>query len=819
MRTLVQDVRYALRMLRKNPGFTAVAVLTLALGIGATSTIFTFVNGALLRPLPGIADPGRMVTLGTSVGTGGFDNSSSPNLRALREQNTVFSDIAAEHRPLPLSIAAGSTADRVEGALVTPNYFGTLGVRVAQGRGFLATDDVNGNAPATAVISYGLWSRRFARDPGVIGKDLRVNGTSMTIVGVTEPGFIGASRASVVDVWVPMSAARAVLPSWIDVDETQRQSMWEWLALYGRLKPGVLLSQADAQLQTIAARMRNSDPDLAQASFHWVIAPGLGLSPDEHKNLTTIARILFGVAALLLLLACANVSNLLLARAAGRTHEMTVRLAVGAQRRRLVRQLLTESVMLALFGGAAGLGISYWAAAGLASFFAGSDRFALAVDLSPDWRVLTFAFAVSAVSGILFGIAPALRSARRDLVTDLRESVRVAPRRSRLRALLVVAQMALSLVLLAGAGLLLRTVWNFARVQPGFDTHDLKLMSIEPTLTRTYTDAQLRDFYARLLLRVQALPGVEGATLARLAPVNAHGWGVNAKFPAKPNDPNHGLQYNTVAPNYFAMMGIPLVRGRDFSPQDSATAPRVLVINETMARTIWPGEDPVGQQVVIADETVPRQVIGVVPDVKYRSLVEKPRPFIYLPTSQPYPLPDAPTVIHVRTRLPLASIAPAVQREISALGPTLPLFEVKTISEQIADSYWTQRVTGMLVAIFAMLALVLGMAGMYSVMAYVVAERTREVGIRMALGARATDVLRLMAGQGAGMLALGIAAGTAGSLAATRFLDTLLFGVPQRDPVTLAAAVGVLGAAGILASYIPARRATRVDPMVALRYE
>lgn len=812
------DIRYAARLLTRTPGFTIAAVITLALGIGANSAIFSLMNSVLLRPLPGISEPDRVVTIGRSTKGQGFDNSSSPNFRDLRDQNTVFTDVAAEH-PLPVSLSAGGQADRVKGAVVTPNFFRTLGVPLVRGNGFTNANDVGGNAPASVVISYGAWQRQFGSAPDIIGKTVLVNGSPMIVVGVAPRGFIGTNATSAVDVWVAMSAARQVLPSWIDLDETLQQRQWVWIMLYAHLKPGVAFEQANAEVQTIATRLQGSYPELKQHGDGWTVARGVGLAPEERTDLVRLTGILFGVVALLLVLACANVSNLLLARATARKREITVRLALGAARGRLIRQLLTESVLLSILGGLAGLALSFWAAAALSRFFAASSRFSLAVDLTPDWRVLAFTFLASLTAGIGFGLAPAMQSSRADLVSSLKEAVALAPRRSRLRPVLAITQLALSLVLLAGAGLLLRTLWNFNQIRTGFNARDLVLMTIEPTHTGPYNIDQLHAFYTRLFERLQLLPGVESVTFARVAPVNAHGWGVNARFPDKPDNPNRGLQFNSVAPNYFEMMGVPIVRGRGFTLQDSPTSPRVMVINETMASTIWPGEDAIGKQVIVADETVPRQVIGIAADVKYRNLLEKPRPYGYLSMWQPYPLPDAETVIHLRTHRPLAEVATEVKRELQAFDPNLPLFDAKTVSDHIADSYWRQRMTGTLITIFAGLALLLGMAGMYGVMAYLVAERTREMGIRMALGARATDVVRLIVREGGRMILIGVIVGTAGALAATQLLKSLLYGVRAADPLTLFTASAVLVGAGLLATYVPARRATRVDPMVALRYE
>lgn len=815
---VIRDAKYATRVLRKSPGFAFVAVLTLALAVGANATIFTLVNVILLRPLPGLSDPERLVTIGTAEKGQGFNTSSYANYRDLRDQNTVFSDVTAAF-PVAVSISTEGHADRVHAILVTSNYFHTLGVHFARGGGFIESDDLHSAAPPQVVISYHLWVERFASNGDIVGKTAAVDGVPMTIAGVAARGFIGTDPTSAADAWIPMSAGRQILPSWLDMDEWGRHRNWVWLMLYCRLKPGVTFQQANAEVQTIAARLRSTSPELQDRSFGWALSNEVGFDPDERADLARITYILFGVVGLLLLIACANVSNLLLARAAARSREMSVRLALGASRWRLLRQLLIESVLLSLIGGLTGFGLSLWASLALSRFFSGSSRFTLALDLSPDWRVFTFMFAIAAVTGVMIGIVPGLRSSRSHLVSALKESVAPAPRRSRLRPLLVVAQVAVSFLLLVGAGVLLRTLWNLNQIRPGFDARNLDLMTIEPTHTGPFSIAQLQTFYPQLLQRVQALPGVDAATLARSAPVSAHGWGVNTRFPDKPNSPIHGVPFNTVAPNYFETMGIPIVHGRGFTLHDNSSSPPVVVINQTLANAVWPGQDAIGKQIIVADEKVPREIIGIVPDLKYRSVLEKPSRYLYLSMWQPYPMPDAPCVIHVRSHMPLAQIAIEVQREVQTFDANVPIFDVKSVGEQIADSYWRQRMTGVLIAIFAGLALTLATAGMYGVMSYIVAERTREVGIRMALGARATDVVRMIIAYGGLIVLGGLVLGAIGALVATRVLASLLYGVTARDTLTLLATCVVLATTGLLATFVPARRASTVDPMVALRYE
>jgi putative ABC transport system permease protein len=816
----MHDLRYACRMLLKAPAVTAMAVVALALGIGTTSAIFAFINATLVRPLPGIGDPDRVVTIGRTVDGEGFDNSSYPNYLDLRDQNTVFSDVAAL-KPAALSLTTPSRAVRLAGAVVTGNYFRALGVRFARGGPFADEPDPAHAGSAAAVISHAVWAQHFGLDADIVGRKVAVNGHPFEIAGVTEGGFRGTDATSPHDVWLPLSALKTVpiFPACQrDIDWFQTRG-GVWIMLYARLKPGTSLDQARAQVRAIAERLR-AYPENEKNG--WTVAPGAGLDPADRRQVVRVAGLLFAAVGVLFVLACANVATLTLSRVSGRAREIAVRLAVGASRRRIVRQLLTESLLLALFGGAAGVLVAFWATAGMARLFIGSARFPLAVDLTPDVRVLAFAVATSGVAGVLVGLVPALQSSRTALVPVLKATAAAARRPSRLRRALVVAQLTLSTVLLVGAGLLLQSVRAFNGIQPGFDATDLMLLSVEPSVTGRYDDAaRLRLFHSRLLERVLALPGIDAATLARVAPVTPRGYGTRARVLDKPGSSaeTSGLQFNSVAPNYFDVMRIPILRGRALGAGDTTAASPVVVVNEVAARRFWPGEDAIGKAIWVDGEPTPRQVVGVAAVVKYRNLVERSYPLAYYSIAQPYPMPEAPIVLHVRTRLPAWAVAAEIEHAVHAIDPDVPVFDVKTVARHVADSYWQQRLIGIVIGILAALALVLGSVGMYGVVAYAAAERTSETGIRLTLGATRADILRLFTFDAIRLVGLGIALGVMLARAAARLLATLLFGVTAGDPVTYTGAVSLLALVALAACLAPAVRAARVDPMVAVRAE
>ena len=817
MDAIVRDVRYAWRVIIRAPLTSGAAVATLALGIGATSAIFSVVNAALLTPLPGIADPDRVVIVGRTYDGSGFDNSSYPNYVDLRDQNHAFTDVAAA-TPAALSLSVDDRAERRAGALVTPNYFRTLGVTFALGHAFDISPLDRQSGPPVAVIGHGVWLQQFGRDPGVIGRTISLNGRLCEIVGVTAAGFRGADATAPQDIWVPTWTAGSleVLPrSWRQIDLFRNREA-VWIKLYARLRPGLDLAQARTDVQALATRLR-AYPENAKNG--WDVAPGAGLEPDDRRELMRVMTMLFGAVAVLLLLACANVANLSLARAAARVHELTVRLAVGASRSRLVRQLLTESLLLAILGGAGGVIVAWAATEWLSTLFADSARLPLAMDLSPDARVVLFTLAVSGLTALVFGVGPALRSSKVDLVPALKDAAAIAPRRTALRRALVAAQLTLSIVLLIAAGLFLRTLRAFNAIDTGVNASNVTIGTIEPWITGRYDESRLRQFYMLLLPRVQAIRGVEAATLGRIAPVTPRGYGVGATIPDKPGSfaETRGLQFNTVATNYFDVLGIRVLRGRGFRETDAAASMPVVVVNEVAARRLWPGEDPLRKQIWVRGEPVARQVVGVVAAIKYRNLIETPYPLAYFPLSQPVPMPEAPIVLHVRSRLPTVQLEAALSNAVQALDPALPVFNVKRLSDHMADSYWRQRIVGTVTKSLGILALALGSIGMYGVMAFAAATRTREIGVRMALGATAGEIVRLFVWDAARLVGVATATGIALALGMSRLVAAMLFGVDARDPLTFAVAAGVLGAAGLFASAAPAIRASRVDPMLALR--
>jgi putative ABC transport system permease protein len=818
MTTFLHDVRYAWRVLWRAPLTSGVAVLTLALGIGAASAIFAFVNATLLTPPAGVADPGRLVTIGRTYEGDGFDNSSYPNYADLRDQNRVFSDVAAV-TPAPLSLSDGGRAERKQGALVTPNYFRTLGVAFARGGGFDARI-ASGGDPSVAVISHAAWVQQFGGDPEIVGRLVSLNGERFEIIGVTAAGFRGVDATSPQDIWAPLWTVWTlhVFPPAFRAVDVFRDREAVWVMLYARLKPGVTPDQARGDVGAIDRRL-HAYPENARNG--WSIAAGVGLDPGDRRDLVRLSQLLFAGVGALFLLACANVANLSLARAAARVHEVSVRLAIGATRARLVRQLLTESLLLAVCGGMLGVIVQQAASDWLSSLLAASSRLTLTVDTSPAPRVVLFAFAAAALAALLFGVAPALRSARGDLVPALKEAVAIAPRQSRLRRGLVVAQLVLSIVLLVGAGLLIRTIRAFDAVDTGVNVADVVIGTVEPAITGRYDEARLRQFYAQLLPRLRSIPGVTAAALGRIAPVTSHGFGVSARVLDKPGSftETRGLQFNTVSSNYFDVLGMHVLRGRGFSEADTATSMPVMVINDLAASRLWPNENPIGRQILVGGEPTPRQVVGVVATIKYRNLVETSYPLAYYPLSQPVPMADAPIVIHVRSRRPVAALAAALGREVQAIDPELPVFDVKRLSDHIAQSYWRQRIVGLFTTVLAVLALALGAIGMYGVMTFAVTERTREIGVRMALGASRRQVLGMFLLDATRLIGLSIAAGIGLSLLFSRLVASLLFGVNAHDPLTYLAATVVLAGAGLLACAVPALRASRVDPMLVLRRE
>jgi predicted permease len=834
MSTLIQDLKYGFRMLAKNPGFTAIAVLTLTLGIGANTAIFSLLNAVMLRELP-VQNPGRLVLLGQAHGAGStndFANTtlySYPFYRELRQKNQVFSEVSAA-LSLPFdgmhgSVAGSPSLETLNVQLASGTYFSMLGVKPAVGREFTAADDEPAGAHPIAVASYSWWKRRFALDPAILGKTVTLGSTAYTIIGVAPREFFGTTVGESPDLWIPLSMEKQISPGWNGLENKSFQSLY----ILGRLKPGVSVAQAQANVNVLAQQL-------------WRESAGSVLSQEQrgvlkHANveLTPAARglsrlrfqfsmpllILMVVVGIVLLIACANIASLLLARATARQRELAVRMAVGAGRLRLVRQLLTESLLMAFLGGGLGVLFASWASMGLlAMVSAGHGALPLAV--GPDARVLGFTFLISCLTALLFGTFPALRATRIDLTPALKEARGgiSGGGRSRLAKSLIVSQIGLSLVLLVGAGLFLRTLVKLGDVDTGFNKENVLLFAIDPVDVGYKEDARLVSLYQQIEQRVGAEPGVRAASISFFT-FNQGAWtdpvGIQGHPPTPQND--MAATYNVVGPDYFAAMGIPLMVGRVFSPQDTENSQKVAVINQTAARWYFPGGSPIGRRFGIGPDPKHSndiEVVGVVKDAKYQSLRERPFPAVYLPYTQRV---GYYFDLDVRYSGDPASIIAEVRNAVGQVDHSLPVTYQNTLAQQVEDSMTSQTLIARLSAFFGLLALFLACIGIYGLMSYAVARRTSEIGIRMALGAARSSVLWMVMRESMMMVAIGLAAGLPVALAADRLVSKMLFGLSPTDPLSLAGAALVLLAFTLLASYLPARRAAGVDPMVALRYE
>jgi len=807
---LWQDLRYGLRMLLKNPGFTMIAVSTLGLGIGANTAIFTLLDKVLIRPLP-VERPDQLVTFVEDAG-GAPGIFSYPLYTELRERNDVFSGVVAYDQK-PFSLSDGSQSERVIGQIVSGNYFAALGVRPALGRFFLPEEDRTPGTHPVIAISHGLWQRRFGGDPAVIGKTVSLNNNRYTVVGVAPSEFTGTTRGVVNDVYVPIMMQ--VQPG------SGRSGFLDnrnagWLQLIGRLKPNVSREQAQAALATpVEDANRNfpgnpdKDADQMGDPTKVFLMDGSRGHADRVKDLSLPLKLMMGVVGFVLAVACANVANLLLARASARRKEMAVRLAIGASRWRVVRQLLTESSILATLGGGAGLLVAYWGAGLLLGFQQQTNVVPRALDGSLDGRALGFTLGLSLLTGIVFGLAPALVASKSDFVASLKEDTpglgRVV-RRLSLRNLLVVTQVALSLVVLICAGLCVKSLRELQAIDPGFEP--AKVMTASFDLGQNgYNEARGRQFISQLSERVAALPGVESVSFARIVAFSDVPWIGPANIEgAKQQRAN----LNFISPNYFQTLGIPLVRGREFTSQDTASAPLVFIVNEAAARRYWPGQEAIGKRLNGGE------VVGVVRNSKERGLTADASPTIYKPLLQNY---QSPLTLHLRTAMEGQPLLAALRREVRSLDGTLPVYDIGTLAQQRDGSLYTERLAAALLTLFGLLALSLAAVGIYGVLSYVVTERTREMGIRLALGARPRDLLRLVVGQGLVLTLIGLVIGVGASFALTRLIAKLLFGVSATDPLTFVVIPLLLTGVALLACWIPARRATRVDPLAALRYE
>jgi predicted permease len=819
----MQDLRFAARLLARSPGFTAVAVLSLALGIGANSTIFTLVNAVLLRPLPA-ADPDRLVAVFTTDerNRGAFLNhmpTSPLNFEDYRKgAGDVFSGMVARVG-LPLAFSGKGEPEQIFGEMVSGDFFGVLGVKPALGRVFLPDEDKVPGASLVTVLSHGFWQRRLGGDPAVVGREITLNGHAFSVVGIAPDGFKGTNAIAAPALWVPRMTHPQLATGFLKENVDSRRALI--FGITGRLKPGVTLAQADASLKTIASRLASEYPeDNGGRSVVLLPLAQATIDPDFRANMVSAAGLLLTVVGLVLLIACANVANLMLARASVRQREVAVRLSLGASRGRLVRQLLTEGLLLALVAGVLGLLIAYWAQGVLWS--QRPPGLALdAVDLTPNLRVLGFTLAVSLLTALVFGLAPAFRTSRPDIVGELKQRGGPATFGNRpfnLRSLLVAGQVALSLVALLGAGLFVKSLGNAQRIDPGFDHEKLAVLTVDLG-AQGYGEAQAREFHRRMLERAKALPGVERATLASGVPLFQGGL-LRTVFPegVDSSDRKNGklVQLNTVEPGYFETMGIALERGRDFALSDHPDSPHVVVVNRTMAKQFWPEQDAIGKRFKFFGQDWWNEVIGVAADGKYNFLGENPQPHIYLSLGQTF---EPAVSLHLRASGDPATALGMARREVQQLDRALPITNVFSYAEILRQSLWAPRMGAWLLAVFGLLSLGLAVIGIYGVMSYAVNQRTRELGLRMALGANPGDVLKLVVRQGMTLAAAGIAVGLALSFAGTRLVGNLLFGVSMRDPLIVVGIPLLLALAALVASALPAWRAARVDPTVALRIE
>jgi putative ABC transport system permease protein len=807
MDTLLQDLRYGARALARSPGFTAVAALTLALGIGANTAIFSVVHAVLLRPLP-YREPDRLVLAWETRGPrrGGV---TAPDYVDWKAQNQVFETLAARDA-ITANLTGTQDPERVEGRRVTADYLPMLGVRPERGRLFTADEDRPG-ASHVVVLSHGLWERRFGADPALLGRSIRLDGEPYQVLGVM-PAGVGLPGADE-EFWVPL----AITP------EELRQTGNHRLVVVGRLRPGVSREQAEAEMKAIARRIEPVRPH-SNTGISAVLVPlREGLVGDVRSPLL----LLLGAVGFVVLIACGNVANLLLARAAGRQREIAVRASLGASRGRVVRQLLVESLLLALVGGVAGVVVGGWGIDALVRTL--PAEVPRVSDVRLDATVLGFTLLLSLATGVLFGLVPALRASRLDLTASLKEGARTmgGVAHARLRAGLTVSQVALALLLLVGAGLLIKSFARVQEVKAGFDANQVLTFRLALPEARYREPVQVAGFYRDLLERAHAIPGVSAAGAVSHLPLDNPGASISFWVEGRPRpapERTDTTRFRAASPGYFQAMSVPVVRGRGLDERDGEGTPRVGVINQTMARRHFAGQDPIGQRLTLDDDaTEPLEIVGVVGDVRHFGLDAEPQPELYLSYAQATPLfwkwQDRSLNLVLRTAGDPADVAPAVRGLVRGADPDLPVIALRPMTQVMADSLATRRVYMRLLALFAALALALAAVGIYGVLSYAVARRTGEVGLRMALGATRADVLRLVVGEGLKLTGAGIILGLVAAVGLTRVLVALLFEVSPTDPLTFAAVACLLAAVAVLASYLPAHRATRVDPLVALRYE
>lgn len=818
-----QDVRYALRVLRKSPAFSAIIILTLALGIGANTAIFSVVDSLLLRPLP-VKDPGQLTVLAFRQGHGPLlTQFSAADLRDIRAQASgAFSDMLG-HMVAFDGISLNGKADRALSVYVTGNFFSLLGMKPYAGRFFLPSEGKTPGADPITVLSYGYWKTRFGADPDIVGKRILVNAHPCTVVGIAPPEFHGLYPAPVAYLYFPFSMLGTFEGGWPKDLMTSR--ILQNLYVLARLRPGVSLATAQAELNVIAQRLSAEHPETNKGMSLNAYAERFA-RPDLSSSMILIkaAALFLALVGLVLLLACANIANLLLVRATGREREMAVRTALGAARNRLVRQLLTESILLALFGGAAGLFLGMLASRGIGSIDLHTPV-PVSLVYGFDWRIFVYTFAAALLTGVIVGLIPALRASRTSISAALHESGRsIAGGRNRVRTSLVVLQVAGSLMLLVIAGLFIRSLGAVQHTNLGFDPHNVVDLAMDPSEIG-YGETQGLALYKSLLDRVRALPGVQSASLTSSFPMSNYGASDYLKISDYQNPPGQGLpflQYAVVSPEYFVTMRIPLLRGRSFTEADAKGAPYVAVVSQAFATRYWPNQDPIGKRFAkVSGVTNPAyEVVGVAKDCHFNDLTGPIDPYFYLPLEQNYALSSL-QILQIRSGAAPDLVIRETQEIVQGLAPELPLFDIHTMTESLdtLQGFLLFRLAAGLAAALGLLGLTLAIVGVYGVISYSVSQRTHEIGIRMALGAQRSEVLKMILRQGFVIVAAGLVLGCLSAFAAARLISNMLVGVSAADPATYSAVILILALVALLACYIPARRAMRVDPMVALRYE
>jgi putative ABC transport system permease protein len=803
---LLRDIKYALRLLWKRPGFTVVAIITLALGIGANTAIFSVINAVLLAPLP-YEDSDKLVAVWDRqiISNENQQPVALPNLDDWKEQNQVFEELALT-RNVTFNLTQAGETERVSGARVSTNLYQLLRIKPLTGRLFSEAEGRPG-AESVALLSYGLWQRRYAADPQMVGRSIQLDGVPCTVVGVLPKG-----------VSYPTAETELVIPFVPLTRESQRAN--HFVRVIGRLREGVTLAQARAEMDTIAARLEQQYPD---TNTGWRVQL-LPLQEQLVGNIRPALLVLLGAVGCVLLIACANVANLLLSRAVGRRMELAVRTALGASRWQLIRQLLTESILLSLCGGLFGLLLAVWAVPVLTRLSSGSIP--RVEEIGINYRVLLFTVLVSLLTGIIFGLIPAWQSSSRKLTASLREGRRGSTGgllHKRVLGLLVITEVALALVLLVGAGLMIRSFASVRQVSPGYDPQGILTAGIGLSPIKYAEMQKQATFYQDLLTKIEALPGVVAvAGVSRLpvvATISTSDFTIKGRPVASGHEPS--VNARLVSPRYFQTMGIPFVQGRDFTARDTKEMPDAVIVNQMMAERFWPGEDPLGQYIQLSAETTRwREVVGVVGNEKLSGLDNEVGPAVYIPISQnTFPNAARSIFLVVRAEGDPVRLAPSIQKELRSMDQEQALFQVRPLEEVISNSLSQRRFNSLLLVIFGALAGLMAAVGIYGVIAYSVTQRTNEIGIRLALGAQPKDVLKMILGQGIKLTLIGVAIGLVAAFALTRILSSLLYGVSATDPLTFLGVPLLLTAVAALASYLPARRATKVDPCVALRYD